>query len=72
MTLPPPKVDIDVTDVMELTELFGPWVNREFVDEIDGLVPCVGVAGDDAVLVAPKSRRVDENSRDGRRRDDEY
>lgn len=57
---------------MELTELFGPWVNREFVDEIDGLVPCVGVAGDDAVLVAPKSRRVDENSRDGRRRDDEY
>lgn len=57
---------------MELTELFGPWVNLLDTEETDGLEPCVGVAGEDAAEEAPNSRRVDENRRDGRRRDEEY
>lgn len=65
-------VDIDVTEVMELTELFGPWVNLLDTEDTDGLEPCVGVAGEDAAEEAPNSRRVDEKRRDGKRRDEEY
>lgn len=72
MTLPPPIVEIEVTDAIELTELFGPWVNLVLVDETDGLEPCVGVAGEDTAVEAPNKRRVEEKSRDGRRLDEEY
>ena len=65
-------MDIDVTDAIELTELFGPWVNLDPVDDTEGLEPCVGVAGDDAVEEAPNSRRVEEKRRDGSRLDEEY
>ena len=71
MTLPPPIVDIDVTEVIELMELFGPWVYLELVEEIDGFDPWAGVAGDDAAE-EPNNRRVEENSLDGRRREEEY
>ena len=70
-TLPPPIVETDVIEVMELTELLGPCVYLELVEEIDGLEPCVGVAGDDAAE-DPNSRRVEENSLDGKRREEEY
>lgn len=63
----------EVIEAKELTELFAAWVlNREVTDDIDGLLPCVGVAGADAVYEEPNRRRVDEKSRDGRRREDEY
>ena len=65
-------VDTDVTDVIELTELFAPCVNLEVTEDTDGLEPWVGVAGDDTAEAAPKSRRVEENRRDGSRRDEEY
>ena len=60
-----------MTDVIELTELFGPCVYLDPVDDIEGFDPCDDGAGEDAAE-DPKSRRVDENSLDGRRREDEY
>lgn len=64
--------EMEVTEAIELTELFGPCVYLEFTEDTDGLEPCVGVPGVDAAEAeAPNSRRVDENRRDGRRRDDE-
>ena len=66
-------LDTEVMDVIELTELFAPWLNLVFTEEMDGLEPCVGVAGEDAAAAeAPNNRRVDENRREGRRRDEEY
>lgn len=65
-------VDIEATDAIELTELFAPCVNLDPVDEIDGFDACVGLVAEGAVADAPKSRRVDENSREGSRLEDEY
>ena len=63
---------MEVTEVIELTELLGPWVYLELMEDTDEFEPCVGVTGADAAAAeAPKSRRVDEKRRDGRRRDDE-
>ena len=47
----------------------------EVTEDSEGLLPCVGVAGADVELELypePNRRRVDENSRDGSRREDEY
>ena len=56
---------------MELTELFGPCVYLDPVEDTDGFEPWAGVAGEEAVE-DPNSRRVDENNLEGSRREDEY
>ena len=63
-------------DASELTELFGACeVTREATEDTEELDPCEGV-DEGAVLAVeypePNSRRVEENRRDGRRRDVEY
>ena len=76
VTAPPNPPGRDETDASELTELFGACeVNREVTEDSEGLLPCVGVAGAEVELELypePNRRRVDENSRDGSRREDEY
>jgi hypothetical protein len=66
----------EVIDANELTELFVTCEEkREVTEDIDGLLPCVGVPGVEIGAEAypvPKRRRVDEKRRDGSRLEEEY
>lgn len=64
----------EVTDAREVTELLGAWeVKRDVTEEIEGLLPCVGVTGaETATTLDPNRRRVEENSREGSLLDEEY
>ena len=66
-------LETDDIDASEVTELLGACVeaNREVTDEMDGLLPWVGVTGTVAAP-DPNKRRVEENSREGSLLDEEY
>lgn len=72
VTLPSEALPADVIDDRDVTELLGACaVNLDATEDTDGLLPCVGVTGADAAE-EPNKRRVDENSRDGSLREEEY
>lgn len=74
MTVPSTRVPEDDTEAIEVIELLVWWVlNLPDTDDTEGLGPCPGVEGAVAVEAAeePKRRLVDENRREGRRRDEE-